>query len=141
MVTINTYLTFNGNAEEAFNFYKSVFGGEFSMAQRFKEAPEGGNVPAIHANKMMHIALPVGNGQLMASDYIPSPDYPPFTAGNNFSLSINVESRAEADQIFKNLSAGGMVTMPMADTFWGSYFGMLVDKFGIQWMLSAEHKK
>ena len=140
MLTVNAYLNFNGNTEEAFNFYKSVFGGEFTMMQKFKDTPEGAKVPAAEADKILHISLPVGkNGHLMASDYVPSMGIPPFVSGNNFSLSINAESRAEGDQIFKNLSKGGKVTMPMQDTFWGSYFGMLVDKFGIQWMMSVEN--
>ena len=134
---INPYLMFPGNAEEAFKFYKSVFGGEFANVQRFKDVPaEANNAPAADQDKIMHIALPIGKGNiLMASDSLASMGYP-VTVGNNFSLSVNAESKADADRVFNALSSGGKIELPMSDMFWGDYFGMCVDKFGIKWMIS-----
>ncbi|MES2431104.1 MAG: VOC family protein [Bacteroidota bacterium] len=140
MVMINPYLNFPGNAEEAFNFYKSVFGGEFAMVQRFKDTTAPGELSAEDGEKMMHIALPLGNNNvLMASDVLESKG-DKFIEGNNIYLSINTDSKEEADKLFNGLSAGGQVELPMADMFWGDYFGMLFDKFGIKWMISF-HKK
>ncbi len=136
MTTINPYLNFNGNAEEAFNFYKSVFGGEFSSLQRMKDTPDGQKVPAAERDKIMHIALPIGQGiRLMASDTLDSMEQK-LKAGNNFYLSLNVDSKQEADRVFNALSKGGKVEMAMQKMFWGEYFGMFADKFGIQWMVS-----
>lgn len=140
MVTINPYLNFKGNTEEAFNFYKSVFGGEFLTLMRFKDTPEADRVPDNEKDMVMHVALPIGKGNvLMATDALDSMGHT-LTAGNNISLSVSTESEEEADKIFKGLSAGGKVTMPMGKQFWGSYFGMLNDKFGIQWMVSYDYK-
>jgi PhnB protein len=141
MVTINPYLNFAGNSEEAFNFYRSVFGGEFAVVQRFKDSPESGRVPENAKNMLMHIALPLGReNTLMATDALESMGHK-FTPGDNIHLSVEAESKAEALKIFNGLSAGGTVKMPMADTFWGAYFGMLKDKFGIHWMVSHSPKK
>jgi PhnB protein len=141
-VTINPYLTFNGNCEEAFNFYKSVFGGKFAYLGRFKEMPpmEGMPVNSDDADKIMHVSLPIGGGTvLMGSDS--SESFGKATVeGNNFSVSINAPSQAKADKLFEGLANGGQVTMPMSQTFWGSYFGMLKDKYGIQWMVSFDAK-
>jgi len=138
---INPYLNFNGKTEEAFNFYKSVFGGEFTSIQRIKETPEAKNFPAQEQNCIMHVALPIGkNTILMASDILESMGHK-LTPGNNFSISVTAESEKEADKIFNGLSAGGKVTLPLEKTFWGSYFGMLTDKFGIQWMVSYDLPK
>jgi PhnB protein len=138
MPVINPYLNFNGNTEEAFNFYKSVFGGEFLTLQRFKDTPDAGNIPASVQDKIMHIALPIGSGNvLMATDALESMGHP-LTIGNNFSLSINVDSEAEADAIFNGLAAGGKIGTPLQKMFWGAYFGMCFDKFGIQWMISYD---
>lgn len=142
MKAINPYLNFNGNTEEVFNFYKSVFGGEFAMLMRFKDVPADvpmdgcvdGEPAQDESNLIMHIALPIGNNVLMASD-VPS-HMSKVTTGTNTSLSINVESKEEADRVFAGLSAGGSVQMPMDTMFWGDYFGMLTDKFGIQWMVN-----
>jgi PhnB protein len=136
---INPYLTFAGNCEEAFKFYQSVFGGKFPYVGRFKEMPpmDGKPVPAEEGDKIMHISLPIGSGTLMGSDSSEAFGHAS-VIGNNFSISINATSRQEADRIFNGISAGGKVTMPMSDTFWGSYFGMCVDKFGIQWMMSYD---
>lgn len=140
MASINPYLTFNGNCEEAFNFYKSVFGGDFAYVGRFGEMPpqDGPSMPAEEAHKIMHISLPIGNGSALMGSDTGGEWAQGFTAGNNFSISINGESKEEADKIFNALAAGGQTTMPMADTFWGSYFGMCTDKFGISWMMSYD---
>jgi len=138
MTTINPYLNFKGNTEEAFNFYKSVFGGEFITLQRFKDMPEAGRVPADELDKIMHVSLPIGQGNiLMGTDSLESMGHT-LTVGDNISLSINTESEAETDKLFNALSAGGKVTVPLEKTFWGAYFGMLTDKFGIKWMVSYE---
>jgi len=140
MATVSTYLTFNGNCEEAFNFYKSVLGGEFTYIGRFGEMPPQEGMPPMDEadrNKIMHVGLPIGSTVLMGSDT--GGDWASsFIQGNNFSVSVNAENKTEADRLFNGLSAGGQVTMPMADTFWGSYFGMFTDKFGINWMVSFE---
>ena len=137
---INPYLTFDGNCEAAFNFYKSVFGGKFAFFGRFREMPpvEGMSVPASDGDKIMHVALPISKETvLMGSDN--SDAFGQATvAGNNFSVSISAPTQAKADKLFNGLSSGGKVTMPMNKTFWGAYFGMLTDKFGIHWMISFE---
>jgi len=141
MATLNPYLNFAGNTEEAFNFYKSVFGGEFLTLQRFKDTPEAGKVPQNEKDMVMHVALPVGKGNtLMATDALESMGQK-LSVGNNIYLSLEAESKEEADKLFKGLSSGGKVTMPLADAFWGAYFGMVTDKFGIQWMVNHTYKK
>ncbi len=144
MMTLNPYLNFKGNTEEAFNFYKSVFGGEFAMLMRYKDMPqheggEAGNISNDESEKIMHIALPIGNSVLMATDAVGAMA-DKLSSGNNFSISINAQSKAEAERIFNGLSADGNVTMPLADTFWGAYFGMLADKFGVNWMINYDEK-
>lgn len=142
MATVNTYLNFNGNCEEAFDFYKSVFGGEFIYIGKFGDMPaaDGFSVPETDKNKIMHVSLAIGNTILMGSDT--GGDWAPtFVQGNNFSVSINAESKVEADGLFAGLSAGGHVTMPMENTFWGAYFGMFTDKFGINWMVNFENQE
>lgn len=141
MKAINYYLNFPGNTEEAFNFYKSIFGGEFVNLTRFKDTPEGAKLSAGDKEKLMHVSLPIGNGNaLMGTDAIESMGHR-ITSGNNFHLSIETDSKEEATKYFNSLSAGGKITMPLADTFWGDYFGMLNDKFGIQWMVSYSYPK
>jgi len=142
MATINPYLNFLGNTEEAFNFYRSVFGGEFSIIQRYKDIPEATkNLSADDAEKLMHISLPIGNGNvLMGTDALGSMGQQ-LTVGNNFVLSMNTSSEAETEKIFNGLSAGGQVTMPLQRTFWSPYFGMLTDQFGIQWMVNYENNE
>lgn len=143
MAAINPYLHFKGNTEEAFNFYKSVFGGEFAMVKRYKDIPgqegcEEMKIVGDDLEKIMHIALPIGSGNvLMATDAVGSMAEK-VVAENNFSISISAESKEEADKLFNGLSEGGNVTMPLADAFWGAYFGMLTDKFGIQWMINFD---
>ncbi len=136
MIKLNPYLNFAGNTEEALNFYKSVFGGEFSAVVRFKDMPmEGVNLPKEDENKIMHISLPIGNDVLMASD---APESMGFTVhfGNNAYISIHPDSKEEADRIFTALSEGGQIEMPIADQMWGDYYGSLKDKFGVQWMVN-----
>jgi PhnB protein len=138
MKTVNPYLNFPGNTEEAFNFYKSVFGGEFVMVQRFKDTPEADKLPADLKNKIMHISLPIGKGNiLMATDAIEAMGHK-VTPGTNFHLSISADSEDETRKLFNALSAGGKVTQPLEKMFWGAYFGMCTDKFGIQWMVSYD---
>ena len=137
MALINPYLNFPGNTEEAFNFYKSIFGGDFAMIQRFGDTPEAGTVAEEDKNKLMHIALPIGNNVLMATDAV-GDMCTSLKAGNNISLSVSADSKDEADKIFNGFAAGGTVKMPMDNTFWGSYFGMVDDKFGVQWMVSFD---
>jgi PhnB protein len=140
MATINPYLNFPGNTEEAFNFYKSVFGGEFTMLQRFKETPFGDKMAEGDKEKIMHVALPIGKSAvLMATDAIESMGQK-FSAGNNYSIAIEAESEDEATRLFKGLSEGGNITMPLEKAFWGAYFGMFNDKFGVQWMVNYTYK-
>lgn len=143
-VGINPYLTFPGNCEEAFNFYKSVFGGNFPYIGRFNEMPpqEGQPpMPESEGKKIMHVSLPIGKHSiLMGSDSSEAFGHAT-NIGNNFSISVNATSEAEADKLYNGLSQGGHHTMPMSKTFWGSYFGMLTDKFGIQWMVSYDAPK
>ena len=142
MAKLNPYLNFPGTTEEAFNFYKSVFGGDFAGGIfRFRDTPGADKLTASEREKIMHIALPIGKDNiLMATDALESMGHK-VTSGNNFHLSIGADSKEEADRIFNGLSTGGKVTMPMADMFWGDYFGMLTDKFGIQWMVSYTYPK
>lgn len=137
MATTNTYLTFDGNCEEAFNFYKSVFGGEFMYIGKFDSIPDSPEftVSAEDKNKIMHVSLPIGKSILMGSDNSCGNSVP-LVQGNNFSVSISTDSQQEADDLFGKIAVGGTVIMPIADMFWGDYFGMIVDKFGIQWMMN-----
>jgi PhnB protein len=138
MNALNPYLNFNGNTEEVFNFYKSVFGGEFAMLMRFGETPGCENMPETEKNGIMHVALPIGSSVLMGTDVPKSMEQ--VSTGTNMSISVNVGSREEADRVYNGLSAGGKATMPMNDMFWGDYYGMLTDKFEIQWMISYSEK-
>ena len=140
MALINPHINFNGNAEEAFNFYKSVFGGEFAKIMRFKDLsnPEF-PVAEIEANKIMHIALPIGKNMLMAND-VPEIMGRTNENENRSKIVISAESKEEADKLFNGLSAGGQIEMPIADSPWGSYFGMFRDKYGIEWMVDFDPK-
>jgi PhnB protein len=140
MATINSYLNFPGNTEEAFNFYKSVFGGDFAIVQRFKDAPGHENMSDTDKEKLMHISLPIGPNVLMGTDAVGVMGQG-FTVGNNFSLSVSTESQEEAEKIFNGLAAGAEVTMPLQATFWAAAFGMLNDKFGIHWMVNYDGPK
>lgn len=140
MAYINPYLNFQGNTEEAFNFYRSVFGGEFSTMMRFGEVPGMEQMPENEKKMFMHISLPIGKNTLMATDALESMNQKLIT-GNNIHLSVHTDSREEADALYGKLSAGGNPTMPMAEQFWGDYFGMAIDKFGIQWMINYAKPK
>ena len=136
MKAVNPYLNFNGNTEEAFNFYKSVFGGEFATIMRFGDTPGCENMPETEKNGIMHIALPMGSSILMGTDVPKSMEQVKF--GTNSSITIDAESREEAKRLFDGLAAGGKIGMPMDDMFWGAYYGMLTDKFGVQWMINFD---
>jgi PhnB protein len=142
MPKLNTYLNFAGNAEEAFTFYRSVFGGEFTSCVRFKEMPmDGVRLSEAEENRMMHIALPIGRENvLMATDILESLGQK-LTPGNNCYLSVHPESKEEADRVFRALSAGGKVEMPLADQVWGDYYGSFRDRFGVQWMVNYSYPK
>lgn len=143
MATVNAYLTFNGNCEEAFLFYRSVFGGEFPYMGRFNEMPpsDDENQPKLSeedGNKIMHVTLPISAETCLMGSDTGGEWSSQFKQGNNISLSINASSMDEADRLFNGLSAGGQVTMPMNQSFWGAYFGMFTDKFGINWMVNYD---
>lgn len=141
MAVLNPYLNFAGNTEEAFNFYKSVFGGEFIMLQRFKDTPDGDKMSESDKEKIMHVALPIGKGNiLMATDTLESMGQK-LVEGNNYYLSLQVDTKEEADTLYNGLSAGGIIEMQLTDAFWGAYFGMFKDKFGIQWMINYDYPK
>lgn len=139
-MTINPYLNFPGTTEAAFNFYKSVFGGEFSRVERFKGTPGSEKMPPELQNKIIHISLPIAPGYiLMASDASAEMDFS-LIAGNNVYINISPDSREETKRIFDGLSAGGKVEMDLQDAFWGAYFGSFEDKFGIKWMVNYDAK-
>ncbi|MFC3561115.1 VOC family protein [Pedobacter jamesrossensis] len=136
MNKFHPYLNFDGQAEEAFNFYKSVFGGDFIFLKKMGEAPGSEELCEDERNRIMHIALPINEHTiLMASDCVPSAGHV-LNLGNNMYINIAAESREEADRLFNGLSAEGNIEMPMEDQFWGDYFGSFKDKFGIQWMIN-----
>lgn len=140
MAKINPYLNFLGNTEEAFNFYRSVFGGEFLVLQRFKDTPHGDNMPAEDKERIMHVALQVGDNMLMGTDVLESAGQT-LTFGNNLSIAIAPKSIEEATVIFNGLSAGAQVEVPLEKMFWGAIFGMLTDKFGIKWMVNYDENQ
>jgi PhnB protein len=137
VIKLHSYLNFAGNAQEAFDLYRSVFGGEFSSVVRFKDFPmEGVTVPEEDKDRIMHIALPIGEDNvLMASDIMESLGQQ-LVQGNNVYVSVHPTSRKEADRIFDALSEGAEIEMPIADQAWGDYYGSLKDKFGVQWMVN-----
>jgi PhnB protein len=140
MTTVNPYLSFNGTCEEAFVFYKKIFGTEFQFVGRYKDLPstERQNFPKESDEKIMHISLPISKETILMGCDSSEAFGQPTVFGNNISLSVTTESKPKADEIFKGLSAGGQIKMSMNQTFWGAYFGMLVDRFGIHWMISVE---
>jgi PhnB protein len=142
MTKYNPYLNFAGNTEEAFNFYKSVFGGEFTSVVRFIDMPmEDVSIPKEDANKIMHIGLPIGKDQmLMGTDALESLGHK-LVQGNNVHISAHPDSKEEADRLFTSLSKGGKVQMPMADQPWGDYYGNFQDKFGVHWMINYHKEK
>ncbi|GGI23421.1 VOC family protein [Pedobacter mendelii] len=139
MATVNTYLNFNGNTEEAFNFYKSIFGGDFLTVQRYKDMPGCDGMKTDDLDKLMHIALPIGGNLLMGTDV--THPMPNVTYGTGVSLSVDAESEEEAHNMFNGLARGGKATMPLDKMFWNALFGMLTDKFGIQWMINYDYNK
>lgn len=138
MATINPYINFNGNAEEAFNLYKSVFDGEFASVVRFKDlaSPEF-PVTEEDANKIMRIVLPIGGNMLIAND-VPKSMGPVNENENRSKISVSAESREEADKIFTGLTVDGAIEMPVGESPWGTYFGMFRDKFGIEWTVEFD---
>ncbi len=145
MEKLNPYLTFQGNCEEAFNFYRSVFGGEFTYVGRFSDIPsdEGLVIPEHKMNKIMHIALPLGNDCILMGSDCDEGFCPEVVVGNNVCLSISTASKEKADDLFEKLCNGGEITTQIGDVFWGSYYGTCTDRFGVSWMISytREHNK
>ena len=143
MTTLHIYLTFNGNCEEAFEFYKSVFGVDYESFSRFNEMPPQEGMPPIsdeEANLVMHASLKINEHSVLMGSDTGGQWASNFKEGNNFSISVNVDTKEEADKLFEKLSVDGQITMPMEQTFWESYFGMLTDQFGISWMVGTESK-
>ncbi len=141
MALINPHINFNGNAEEAFTFYKSVFGGEFAKIIRFKDLA-GTEFPVAEKeeNKIMHIALPIGKGSMLMGNDVPEILGKTNENENRSKIVIRAESKEEADKLFNGLSVGGQIEMPISDSPWGSYFGMFRDKYGIEWMVEFDPK-
>jgi len=131
---LDTYLKFDGNCREAFEFYRAALGGEFQIVQTFRDGPPDMGVAEEYLDRIMHVSLPVGSSVLMGSDTAPAFG-PPAVIGNNFSITLHAGSREEADSTFSKLADGGSVTMPLQDTFWGAYFGSLTDRFGVNWQV------
>ncbi len=141
MTTVNVYLTFNGDCEKAFNFYKSAFGGEFPQVSKFGEMPPQEGMPPIpdsEKEKIMNISLPISKETVLSGCDSSEAFGQATVIGNNFAITITIDSQAEADRLFNELSAGGKVIMPMDKTFWGAYFGNFIDKFGINWMVNFD---
>lgn len=135
---VHPYLNFDGTAEKAFDFYQGVFGGEIKGSMKMLEAPDGDKLPEEEQNRIMHIALPIGEDvYLMASDIIPSMGHK-LQRGNQTYVLLAPENKEEADRLFKGLSEGGEIEMQIQEMFWGDYFGSFVDKFGIRWMINCE---
>jgi PhnB protein len=142
MATVNVYLTFDGQCEAAFLFYQSVFGGSFTYMGKYNEMPPMGDdcqpLSEEDGNRVMHVTLPISKETCLMGSDIVATWTTDFQKGNNYSVSINTESKAEANRLFEGLSAGGHIKMPLEDTFWGAYFGMFTDKFGIHWMVNFD---
>lgn len=138
MASVNVYLMFNGNCEEVFTFYQSVFGGDIPYMGRYSDMPpsEEGKISTDDAEKIMHVSLPISKETVLMGSDVGGEWTSKFVEGNNFSISITTDSREESDRLFAALSAGGNVKMAMNKTFWDDYFGMFTDKFGINWMVS-----
>lgn len=138
MTSINAYLNFNGNCEEAFNFYASILSNTAPTFDRFSSTPHGEHLPESEQNKIMHVSLPIGKSSVLMGSDTPQ-DMGEVIFGNNFSLSLLPESEEEAQRLFSALSEGGQVIMPLEKTFWNATFGMFTDKFGINWMVNYAH--
>jgi len=143
MTKLNPYLSFEGTCEEAFNFYRSIFGGDFLFVGRFKDMPENSSYPVSESEKekIMHITLPINNETVLYGCDASQPLKSSTGFGNNISLSIETDTIEEAFRIFNGLSEGGNITMPLEKTFWDAYFGMITDKFGINWMVNYDLSK
>src|ERR1041385_1215025 len=146
MASVSTYLNFPRNTEESFNFYKSVFGGEFTMGgiARFKDVPPAPGMPPLaeeDKNLVMHVELPILGGHVLMGTDAPESMGFHVNAGNNVYINLEPDTRSETKKLFDALSAGGKVTMELADMFWGAYYGSCTDKFGIQWMFNCTEKK
>jgi PhnB protein len=141
MINTDIYLHFDGQCEQAFKFYQSAFGGEFITAQRYKDMPGSDKMNAADQERMMHISLKITpQTTLMGSD-LPSGEDKNFRLGSNFHICLQTETEKEANKLFQVLSKDGKVEMPMNKTFWGAYFGMVADKFGVHWMINFSHPK
>ncbi|TRX70432.1 VOC family protein [Carboxylicivirga sp. M1479] len=141
MATINPYVTFQNGCEEAFNFYKKVFGGDFEYIGRFKDMPAEFKVPDSEVEKIMHISLRISKDTVLMGSDSSAAFGPPVKVGNNISISINTESESEAKDLFKGLANDGQVNMPLEKTFWGSLFGVLTDQYGINWMVNYDYEQ
>ena len=142
MAQVNPYITFNGDCEAAFNFYKSVFGGEFPYIGRYKDLPsEDGKVPEFEGDKIMHVSLPISKETILMGSDASDAFGQTVILGTNIAVSINADSEDEATRIFNGLSEGGKVSMPLQKTFWGALFGMFTDKFGINWMVNYDYEQ
>lgn len=138
-MALNIYLFFDGDCAAAFDFYKSVFGGDFAMRQTYANAPPGpGKIADDEKGRIMHVSLPIGSSVLMGSDIVRA-NGANFRRGDGFAINYAPSSKADADAKFAALSKGGAVTMPMADMFWGAYFGTCRDKFGVEWMVNFQN--
>ncbi len=140
MSRVSTSLSFTGNAEEAFNFYQSVFGGEVQSPMRYSDMPEMPGQPPVsedEKNNIVHMELPILGGHILMGSDAPSFMWPNMVAGNNVQITLEPDTKEEADRLFAGLSAGGTVQMEMADMFWGGYYGAFTDKFGINWMINV----
>ena len=133
---LNVYLHFNDNCREVFEFYRSVFGGDFTFFTTFRDLPEDMGIPEEEMDNVMHVSYDIGGTTLMGSD-MPSAFGPPVEMGNNFSISYQTDSRALTAELFGKISEGGTVTMELQDMFWGDYFGACTDKFGVNWMINC----
>ena len=140
-MTINPYLNFPGTTEAAFNFYKSVFGGEFAVLQRFKDAPGSENMSPALKEQIMHVALPVAPGYVLMATDAPAEMGFSLKEGNNYYIAISPDSKEEATRLYNGLSAGGKIEMELQDTFWGAWYGSFTDKFGIGWMVNYVQPK
>lgn len=144
MATLHPYLNFEGNTEEAFQFYQSVFGGKFRELVRYRDMPSdvpgGDRIAEEDKEKILHVSLPIGRESVLMGTDVPASMGPPLVAGNNFHLYVDAQSPDEAEKLFAALAAGGKVEMPLGKVFWGALFGMLTDRFGIQWMISYQEK-
>jgi len=140
MVKVNIYLTFNGTCEEAFTFYKSVFGGEFPYIGRYKDVPQSDsqNFQPENENKIMHVSLPINHATILMGCDNPSAGGKGTVIGDNISISLDLDTKDEADRLFMKLSTNGLIRMAMSETFWGAYFGALTDKFGINWLINCD---